>query len=140
MDCGPCALMTPESTMTRRSAPPVRFLRRSALPGRAIVLAVLAVVSAEPAHADFQSCVAGLRSAAAAKGVSSETFDRLTSGLEPNPDVLKSEAYQPEFKTAIWDYLAGSSTRSACRTGRRRWRSTARRSRPRSVDRACPPM
>ena len=60
-----------------------------------------------PARADFQSCVAGLRGPAAAKGVSAQTFDQLTQGLEANPDVLKAEAYQPEFKTAIWDYLAG---------------------------------
>ena len=54
-----------------------------------------------------QSCVAGLRGAAEAKGVSAQTFAQLTQNLEPNPDVIKSEAYQPEFKTAIWDYLAG---------------------------------
>lgn len=60
-----------------------------------------------PARADFQSCLAGIKGAAAAKGVSEETFDGLTQRLEANPDVLKSEAYQPEFKTAIWDYLAG---------------------------------
>ena len=66
-----------------------------------------ACLLAAPAHADFSACVAGLRGAAEAKGVSTQTFDMLTSGLQPNPDVLRSEAYQPEFKTAIWDYLAG---------------------------------
>ena len=45
--------------------------------------------------------------AAAAKGVSAQTFDQLTQGLDANPDVIKAEGYQPEFKTAIWDYLAG---------------------------------
>jgi lytic murein transglycosylase len=60
-----------------------------------------------PAHADFQSCLAGLRGAAEAKGVSGRTFEQLTQGLQANPDILKAEAYQPEFKTAIWDYLAG---------------------------------
>ena len=67
----------------------------------------LGVLSSVPARADFQSCVAGLRPAAEAKGVSGQTFDQLTAGLEPNPDILKAEAYQPEFKTAIWDYVAG---------------------------------
>ena len=71
-----------------------------------MALLSLAALNA-PARADFQSCLAGLRGPAAAKGVSGETFDRLTAGLQPNPDILKAEAYQPEFKTAIWDYLAG---------------------------------
>lgn len=74
---------------------------------RLVLAAALAALAATPAHADFAACVAGLRGAAAAKGVSAQTFDMLTRDLEPNPDVLKSEAYQPEFKTAIWDYLAG---------------------------------
>jgi len=67
----------------------------------------LAALTAAPARADFQSCLSGLRGAAAAKGVSAQTFDQLTAGLQPNPDILKAEAYQPEFKTVIWDYLAG---------------------------------
>lgn len=69
--------------------------------------ALALVAAAVPARADFQGCLAGLRAGAASKGVSGATFDRLTEGLTENPDVLKAEAYQPEFKTAIWDYLAG---------------------------------
>ena len=65
------------------------------------------MLSFTPARADFQSCVDGLRGAAEAKGVSAQTFEQLTQGLQSNPDVIKAEAYQPEFKTAIWDYLAG---------------------------------
>lgn len=75
---------------------------------RGLTTAVLLLAGAgAPAHADFSGCVEALRGPAAAKGVSARTFDQLTSGLQPNPDVLKAEAYQPEFKTAIWDYLAG---------------------------------
>ena len=66
-----------------------------------------AIISVSQARADFTACVDGLRGAAVAKGVSAQTFEALTRNLEPNPDVLKAEAYQPEFKTAIWDYLAG---------------------------------
>jgi len=29
------------------------------------------------------------------------------AGVEPDPDVLKAFDFQPEFRTAIWDYLAG---------------------------------
>lgn len=77
----------------------------------------LVALAAGPARADFQACLGGLRGAAAAKGVSAQTFDQLTQGLEPNPDVLKAEAYQPEFKTAIWDYLAGLVDEERVRDG-----------------------
>jgi lytic murein transglycosylase len=55
----------------------------------------------------FSDCLAGLRGAALAGGVDSATFDRATHGLTPNPDVLAMAEVQPEFKTPIWDYLAG---------------------------------
>jgi hypothetical protein len=42
-----------------------------------------------------------------AKGVSTASFDRLTSGLTPDMSVLEFLDYQPEFRTPIWDYLAG---------------------------------
>ena len=77
------------------------------LPIRGFAAAVALTAFNAPARADFASCLASLRGPAAAKGVSGETFDRLTTGLEPNPDIIKAEGYQPEFKTAIWDYLAG---------------------------------
>ncbi len=72
-----------------------------------IVLPALMLATLVPARADWDGCVASLRPAAEAKGVSAETFDRLTANLQSNPDILKAEGYQPEFRTAIWDYLAG---------------------------------
>ncbi len=42
-----------------------------------------------------------------AGGVGAATFDKATHGLSPNPDVLAMAEAQPEFKTPIWDYLAG---------------------------------
>lgn len=71
------------------------------------VALVVTTAVVQPARADFSSCLAALRGSAEAKGVSAATFARLTAGLEPNPDIIKAEGYQPEFKTAIWDYLAG---------------------------------
>jgi lytic murein transglycosylase len=85
---------------------------------RVAVIGVAFVVgSVGPARADFQSCLSGLRGPATDKGVSASTFDRLTRGLDANPDVLKAEAYQPEFKTAIWDYLAGLVDEERVRDG-----------------------
>jgi membrane-bound lytic murein transglycosylase B len=51
--------------------------------------------------------MATLRSESPAKGVSTASFDRLTSGLTPDMSVLEFLDYQPEFRTPIWDYLAG---------------------------------
>jgi len=78
-----------------------------ALRTRAAGFALCLFVWPTLAAADFRDCLAGLRGAAMAGGVDAATFDRLTRGLEPNPDVLEFAKAQPEFKTPIWDYLAG---------------------------------
>ncbi|BCB18869.1 lytic murein transglycosylase [Bosea sp. ANAM02] len=74
---------------------------------RAITLALPLVLlaSAASAQSGFQSCLAGLRSAAGAKGVSGTTFDRAMAGVEPDMKVIEAMNNQPEFKTPIWDYL-----------------------------------
>jgi len=73
---------------------------------RTLILALpLVLAAATAARADFDSCVAGLRSAAAAKGVSGATFDRAMAGVTPDMKVIEAMNNQPEFKTPIWDYL-----------------------------------
>ena len=73
---------------------------------RTLILALpLVLAAATAARADFASCVAGLRSAAAAKGVSGATFDRAMAGVTPDMKVIEAMNNQPEFKTPIWDYL-----------------------------------
>jgi lytic murein transglycosylase len=59
------------------------------------------------ARADFASCVASLRAEAAREGVAGGAFDAAFAGVQPDPKVLDLEKNQPEFKTPIWDYLAG---------------------------------
>jgi lytic murein transglycosylase len=71
-----------------------------------LALAGLAAASPTSAQADFRSCLSGLRSQAAAKGVSNQAFDLATRGIEPDLTILDLMNNQPEFKTAIWDYLA----------------------------------
>jgi glucose-6-phosphate 1-epimerase len=74
-------------------------------------LALLAGLAPAPAHAQadpaFARCLAGLRAQAASRGMSAAAFNRLTSDLQPDPTVLPLLDAQPEFKTPIWDYLAG---------------------------------
>ncbi|MGW9331824.1 lytic murein transglycosylase [Bosea sp. NPDC055594] len=72
---------------------------------RALILALPFVLAAPAAFANFDSCVAGLRSAAAAKGVSGATFDRAMAGVTPDMKIIEAMNNQPEFKTPIWDYL-----------------------------------
>lgn len=73
------------------------------------LLAPLLLAAALPAAADpvFTACLDGLRPQADAAGIRTDTFDRLTAGLAPDPTVLESLDFQPEFRTPIWDYLAG---------------------------------
>ncbi len=60
-----------------------------------------------PSRADFASCVASLRSDASGKGVSAATLDAAFGNLQPDMKVLEFQTNQPEFKTPIWDYMAG---------------------------------
>jgi membrane-bound lytic murein transglycosylase B len=70
------------------------------------VLAGLAATTPASAQADFGSCLSGLRSQAAAKGISGQAFDVATRGVTPDLSILDLMNNQPEFKTAIWDYLS----------------------------------
>ncbi len=70
-------------------------------------LACLAGVAATaPAHADFDSCLAGIQSQAASAGVSAQAFRAATKGIEYDDKVIELSQKQPEFKTPIWDYMA----------------------------------
>ena len=57
--------------------------------------------------ADFTICLNSLRAPARAAGVQETTFTRHTEGLVPDMSVIDKLNFQPEFTTAIWDYLAG---------------------------------
>ena len=58
-------------------------------------------------NSNFQACIANLRSQAISSGVSGATYDRYTQNLTPDYSVIDKLNYQPEFSTAIWDYLSG---------------------------------
>ena len=56
--------------------------------------------------AGFATCIAALQPQATRQGISTEGFQRLTTGLTPDPSVLPLLDSQPEFTTPLWDYLA----------------------------------
>jgi lytic murein transglycosylase len=73
----------------------------------ALLAALAATLLASPARADFAACVASLKSDASAKGVSDKTIAAAFDNLQPDAKVLDFQTTQPEFKTPIWDYMAG---------------------------------
>ena len=58
-------------------------------------------------QATYDACLADLRDNAVAAGVPGAEFDRQVQGLAPDMSVTELLDAQPEFKTPIWDYMAG---------------------------------
>ena len=58
-------------------------------------------------QAKYDQCMARLRGDAVEAGVSATFFDAQAVDLVPDLSVVKLLDAQPEFETAIWDYLAG---------------------------------
>jgi membrane-bound lytic murein transglycosylase B len=57
------------------------------------------------AAANFDSCVASMWPDAARRGISQQSFQRFTEGLEPDLRIMDLMDSQPEFTKAIWEYL-----------------------------------
>lgn len=70
------------------------------------MMALAAGFCGTAAAADFSECLASLRATATAQGISAETFEAATTGMQPG-DVLHFQHEQPEFTVPVWDYLAG---------------------------------
>jgi glucose-6-phosphate 1-epimerase len=76
-------------------------------------------------QAALDACLARLRADAIARGVPRAAVERHLAGLERDPSVLESLDFQPEFRTPIWDYLAGLVDTQRVDDGRamlERWR------------------
>jgi lytic murein transglycosylase len=63
-------------------------------------------LSCANAHAELSKCLDEVREQAIKQGVTRTTFDTLTHGVQADRSLLELMDSQPEFKTAIWDYLA----------------------------------
>lgn len=61
----------------------------------------------EPDAATWAACVKRLQPQAAQAGVHAGTWTQALQGVTPDGSVLAKLDNQPEFKTPIWDYLAG---------------------------------
>lgn len=69
--------------------------------------AITLIPHASGMASESSSCLSSLRSEASKQGISAKTFDQAVAGFEPDPDVIKAYEFQPEFRTPIWDYVAG---------------------------------
>ena len=76
----------------------------------ACLSAVLASVCLSPSawsqSTDLSACMAELRPAARSGKVSDATWTRHTAGLQADFSVIDKLNFQPEFRTAIWDYMS----------------------------------
>ncbi len=59
------------------------------------------------ASAGLAGCLERLQPQARAAGIGDALFREHTAGLVADPSVLEALDYQPEFRTPLWDYLAG---------------------------------
>jgi lytic murein transglycosylase len=84
-----------------------------------------AAAPAAPNPPGFDACLARLRTDAVARGVPAAAAERHLGAVERDPSVLESLDFQPEFRTPIWDYLAGLVDAQRVDDGRamlERWR------------------
>ncbi len=94
-----------------------------------VLVALLAATLARPAAAadSVDGCLPGLRSEAVRSGVATATFDQHIRGIVPDMTVVALLDDQPEFRTPIWDYLAGLVDAQRIEDGRAmlaRWQDT----------------
>ncbi|MGB8277057.1 MAG: lytic murein transglycosylase [Methylovirgula sp.] len=90
----------------------------------ALAISIALILLAQPARADFRSCLRGLAALAHEKGVSAATIETATRNLAFDQDLITAEHTQPEFSTPIWDYIAGLVDDERIADGRaamRRW-------------------
>lgn len=56
-------------------------------------------------NSEFQQCLNTLKNSAQFRGISDSTFERYRPSA-PDPSVIQSLNYQPEFQKDVWDYLS----------------------------------
>jgi len=90
---------------TRRTPPP-GIARRASLKAIAGAFAGLLLPGrASAQRTGFDQWVAAFGTKALARGITSETYARVMSGLRPDTTGLEAIAHQPEFDEQLWQYL-----------------------------------
>ena len=79
-------------------------------------------------NSEFQQCLDGLKNSSKFSGVNSYTFNNYRPS-QPDPSVIQSLNYQPEFQKDVWDYLSSLVDKERVEDGiraKRQWGSTLR--------------
>ena len=77
-------------------------------------------------NSEFQQCLDGLKNSSKFRGVNSYTFNNYRPS-QPDPSVIQSLNYQPEFQKDVWDYLSALVDKERVEDGiraKRQWRDT----------------
>ena len=79
-------------------------------------------------NSEFQQCLDRLQNSSKFSGVNSSTFNNYRPS-QPDPSVIQSLNYQPEFQKDVWDYLSSLVDKERVEDGvraKRQWGSTLR--------------
>ncbi|PYE36667.1 lytic murein transglycosylase [Psychrobacter fozii] len=79
-------------------------------------------------NAEFQQCLDGLKNSSKFRDVDSFTFNNYRPS-QPDPSVIQSLNYQPEFQKDVWDYLSVLVDKERVEDGiraKRQWSDTLR--------------
>lgn len=79
-------------------------------------------------NSEFQQCLDNLKNSSKFRGVDSFTFNNYRP-TQPDPSVIQSLNYQPEFQKDVWDYLSALVDKERVEDGiraKRQWGSTLR--------------
>jgi len=81
-------------------------------------LAVALQAPSAGADAGFRKWISDFYGVAAKNGITRQTYDAVFAGVtSPDPEVIRSANYQPEFKSKVWDYMDNRITKSAIEKG-----------------------
>ena len=79
-------------------------------------------------NSEFQQCLDNLKNSSKFSGVDGYTFNNYRPS-QPDPSVIQSLNYQPEFQKDVWDYLSALVDKERVEDGiraKRQWGSTLR--------------
>lgn len=71
-----------------------------------VVLALAAGLGATPASASFEACVKNIRAEVLSAGIRPDVVNAAFSGIAFDEKAVRFSRTQPEYRVAIWDYMA----------------------------------
>ena len=83
----------------------MRIAKNTVIAVTALALGVLAQAQEAPARQTFAQWVESFWPVARAAGITRQTYDRAFAGLTPDPKVIESANYQPEYVKPVGEYV-----------------------------------